>query len=231
MATYASFKKDVSYRLAHKEHYKGIENTPDQQLDLLIVVDQMLTGFDSKWINTLYLDKVLVYEKLIQAFSRTNRLFGPEKPFGTIRYYRKPYTMQRNIEEAFKLYSGDKPLGLFADKLEYNLGKINDLFAVQGFRELISHLEAKTLVTEHGQLTESGFLGERFIGKAFFQRREYFDKHGKGSFRVASFCYGSMDNGNLQPAVFSFPYLFFRIHFFVREGKRRVKTGKFSAKI
>lgn len=129
MATYAAFKKDVSYRLAHKEHYKGIENTPDQQLDLLIVVDQMLTGFDSKWINTLYLDKVLVYEKLIQAFSRTNRLFGPEKPFGTIRYYRKPYTMQRNIEEAFKLYSGDKPLGLFADKLEYNLGKMNDLFA------------------------------------------------------------------------------------------------------
>ena len=129
MATYAAFKKDVSYRLAHKEHYKGIENTPDQQLDLLIVVDQMLTGFDSKWINTLYLDKVLVYEKLIKAFSRTNRLFGPEKPFGTIRYYRKPYTMQRNIEEAFKLYSGDKPLGLFADKLEYNLGKMNDLFA------------------------------------------------------------------------------------------------------
>ena len=129
MATYAAFKKDVSYRLAHKEHYKGIENTPDQQLDLLIVVDQMLTGFDSKWINTLYLDKVLVYEKLIQAFSRTNRLYGPEKPFGTIRYYRKPYTMQRNIEEAFKLYSGDKPLGLFADKLEYNLGKMNDLFA------------------------------------------------------------------------------------------------------
>ncbi|MBO5512895.1 MAG: type I restriction endonuclease subunit R [Clostridia bacterium] len=129
MATYAAFKKDVSYRLAHKEHYKGIENAPDQQLDLLIVVDQMLTGFDSKWINTLYLDKVLVYEKLIQAFSRTNRLFGPEKPFGTIRYYRKPYTMQRNIEEAFKLYSGDKPLGLFADKLEYNLGKMNDLFA------------------------------------------------------------------------------------------------------
>ena len=111
-----------------KEQYKSVERTPDQQIDLLIVVDQMLTGFDSKWINTLYLDKVLVYEKLIQAFSRTNRLFGPEKPFGTIRYYRKPYTMRRNIDEAFKLYSGDKPLGLFADKLEYNLGKLNELY-------------------------------------------------------------------------------------------------------
>ena len=128
LATYGTFKKDVSYRLAHKEQYKSVERTPDQQIDLLIVVDQMLTGFDSKWINTLYLDKVLVYEKLIQAFSRTNRLFGPEKPFGTIRYYRKPYTMRRNIDEAFKLYSGDKPLGLFADKLEYNLGKLNELY-------------------------------------------------------------------------------------------------------
>ena len=128
MATYATFKKDISYRLARKEQYKGIEHTPDQQIDLLIVVDQMLTGFDSKWINTLYLDKILVYEKLIQAFSRTNRLYGPEKPFGTIRYYRKPYTMQRNIEEAFKLYSGDRPLGLFADKLEHNLEKMNALY-------------------------------------------------------------------------------------------------------
>lgn len=128
LATYATFKKDISYRLAHKEQYKSIEHTPDQQIDLLIVVDQMLTGFDSKWINTLYLDKILVYEKLIQAFSRTNRLYGPEKPFGTIRYYRKPYTMQRNIDEAFKLYSGDKPRGLFADKLEYNLGKMNALY-------------------------------------------------------------------------------------------------------
>ena len=54
LATYRTFKKDVSYRLAHKEQYKSVERTPDQQIDLLIVVDQMLTGFDSKWINTLY---------------------------------------------------------------------------------------------------------------------------------------------------------------------------------
>lgn len=128
MATYGTFKKDIAYRLAHKEQYKGIANSPEQQLDLLIVVDQMLTGFDSKWVNTLYMDKVLVYEKLIQAFSRTNRLFGPEKPFGTVRYYRRPHTMKRNIDEAFKLYSGDKPLGLFADKLEHNLDKMDEIF-------------------------------------------------------------------------------------------------------
>lgn len=107
--TFRKYKKDVALRLAHKDPYKHIENTPEKQLDLLVVVDQMLTGFDSKWVNTLYLDKLMQNEGIIQAFSRTNRLFGPEKPFGTIRYYRKPHTMARNIESAFKLYSGDKP--------------------------------------------------------------------------------------------------------------------------
>lgn len=132
--SYAKYKKDVAARLAHKKPYLGIDKTPPKQLDLLIVVDQMLTGFDSKWVNTLYLDKTLRYEGIIQAFSRTNRLFGPEKPFGTIRYYRRPHTMERNIETAFKLYSGDRPLGLFADKLERNLEKMNSTY--EDIREL-----------------------------------------------------------------------------------------------
>lgn len=125
---YDKLKKDIAARLAHKKPYQLIERTPEKQLDLLIVVDQMLTGFDSKWINTLYMDKVLRYENIIQAFSRTNRLFGPEKPFGTIRYYRYPHTMEQNIEKAVKLYSGDKPIGLFVEKLEYNLNKLNTIF-------------------------------------------------------------------------------------------------------
>ena len=128
MKNYAKYKKDVAARLAHKMPYERIEREPEKQVDLLIVVDQMLTGFDSKWINTLYLDKILRYESLIQAFSRTNRLFGDDKPFGTIRYYRKPYTMKRNVEEAFNLYSGNKPFGLFADKLEDNLHKICEIY-------------------------------------------------------------------------------------------------------
>lgn len=128
LANYAKLKKDIAARLAHKEPYQFIERTPEKQLDLLIVVDQMLTGFDSKWLNTLYLDKVLQYENIIQAFSRTNRLFGPEKPFGTIRYFRYPHTMEQNIEKAVKLYSGDKPMGLFVEKLEYNLNKLNSIF-------------------------------------------------------------------------------------------------------
>lgn len=128
LATHAKFKKDISARLAHKKPYLRIETTPEKQIDLLIVVDQMLTGFDSKWVNTLYLDKLLQYENIIQAFSRTNRLFGPDKPFGTIRYYRKPHTMEAYINRAVKLYSGDKPMGLFADRLESNLNRMNGVF-------------------------------------------------------------------------------------------------------
>ena len=126
--TFAKMKKDIAARLAHKKPYERIANEPAKQIDLLIVVDQMLTGFDSKWINTLYMDKVLQYENIIQAFSRTNRLFGPDKPFGTIRYYRKPHTMERNINAAVKLYSGDRPLGLFVLHLIDNLKQMNELF-------------------------------------------------------------------------------------------------------
>lgn len=125
--TYDKFRKDVSLRLAHKKPYDRLES--DQQIDILIVVNQMLTGFDSKWVNTLYLDKVMQYENLIQAFSRTNRLFNEsEKPFGIIKYYRRPNTMEKNIEAAVEAYSGNIPMGLFVDKLPRNLRNLNRTF-------------------------------------------------------------------------------------------------------
>lgn len=159
--THDAFKKDVSYRLAHKEQYKAVHKTPDLQLDLLIVVDQMLTGFDSKWVNTLYLDKLLENEHIIQAFSRTNRLFGSdEKPHGTIRYYRFPHTMAHNIEQAIKLYSGDRPAGLFVEQLGHNLKMMNEIFT-----------EIKTLFAQAGienfeklpdDLSERGQFAKQF---------------------------------------------------------------------
>ena len=137
IGSYATFKKDASARLAHKKPYEKIKS--EQQLNLLIVVNQMLTGFDSKWINTLYLDKILVYQNLIQAFSRTNRLFNiNEKPFGSIRYYRKPHTMKKNIELAVKLYSGDRPAGLFADHLPENVMHMN-----LAFKEMMAVFEGE----------------------------------------------------------------------------------------
>lgn len=127
LANYAKYKKDVAKRLAHKKPYIGIENDHKQQIDLLIVVTQMLTGYDSKWVNTLYVDKVMKYVDIIQSFSRTNRLFGPDKPFGIIKYYSYPYTMEQNINDALEVYV-DRPLGVFVDKLEINLSNINAHF-------------------------------------------------------------------------------------------------------
>jgi len=128
LGTFQNYKKNVASRLAHKAPYLNIHNTPEKQIDLLIVVNQMLTGFDSKWINTLYVDKVLAYENIIQAFSRTNRIFGSDKPFGTIKYYRKPHTMEKNIIAAIKLYSGDRPFSLFVPKLKENIERMNKVF-------------------------------------------------------------------------------------------------------
>ena len=54
------YMQDISARLAHKKSYERIEREPEKEIDLLIVVDQMLTGFDSKWINTIYLDNKFV---------------------------------------------------------------------------------------------------------------------------------------------------------------------------
>ena len=157
-ASFAKMKKDIAARLAHKKPYERIDREPDKQIELLIVVDQMLTGFDSKWINTLYLDKMLRYENIIQAFSRTNRLFGPDKPFGTIKYYRRPHTMERYIEAAVKLYSGDKPLGLFAQRLPKNLTAMNFIFTqikdvfeqagVQNFEKLPAELPERKKFAE-----------------------------------------------------------------------------------
>lgn len=119
--TWSAMKKDISARLSHKKPYVNVDANRESRIDLLIVVDQMLTGFDSKWLNTLYLDKLIDYESIIQAFSRTNRLFGSDKPFGTIRYYRYPHTMKGYIEAAVKLYSGDRPLDMFVQKLPDNI--------------------------------------------------------------------------------------------------------------
>lgn len=151
-ARHAAFKKDLAARLAHKKPYERIHTEPAKQLDLLIVVDQMLTGFDSKWLNTLYLDKVIRYQNIIQAFSRTNRLFGPDKPHGIIRYYRYPHTMDQHINDAVKLYSGDRPIGLFVDRLESNLKAMNELVVeitelfvstgVENFEKLPDDIEA-----------------------------------------------------------------------------------------
>lgn len=166
--TFSLMKKDIAARLAHKQPYTRIDLDKKEQLDLLIVVDQMLTGFDSKWINTLYLDKLLEYERVIQAFSRTNRLFGPDKPFGTIRYYRYPNTQRKNVEDAVKLYSGDRPFGLFVDKLKDNLRNLNNTY--QDIQQLFINAD----IPDFSHLPDEIPVKQKFA-KLFKQMNEYIE--------------------------------------------------------
>lgn len=86
--------KDQQYDLAH-----------GQKIDIVIVVDMLLTGFDSKYLNTLYVDKNLKYHGLIQAFSRTNRILNDSKPWGNILDFRQ---QQEAVNEAITLFSGSE---------------------------------------------------------------------------------------------------------------------------
>ncbi len=93
--TFDSYRKDIQKRLKQKE-------VP--QVDLLIVVNMFLTGFDAKPLNTLYLDKNLVWHSLLQAYSRTNRVDKASKQFGQIITYRN---IKKAQDDALRLFSGD----------------------------------------------------------------------------------------------------------------------------
>ncbi|WP_413486924.1 type I restriction endonuclease subunit R [Carnobacterium maltaromaticum] len=95
------YNGDINNRLARKRaEFKQF----GRQVDLVIVVDRLLTGFDAPTIQTLFVDRNLEYAGLIQAFSRTNRTY-PEKTKGLIVTFRKPHTMEKNVATATKLYS------------------------------------------------------------------------------------------------------------------------------
>jgi type I restriction enzyme R subunit len=123
-----SFKSDITARLAHKGPYKHISEA--DMIDIVIVVDQLLTGFDSKYINTLYLDKVLETDNLIQAISRTNRVLDfDEKPWGIFKCYRQPYTMEENLTNALRLYcEGGENSGAIVKSLNENIDLANQLY-------------------------------------------------------------------------------------------------------
>ncbi|WP_434675676.1 type I restriction endonuclease subunit R [Pseudomonas sp. D3-10] len=84
---------------------KANPKAPQHKIDITIVVDMLLTGFDSKYLNTLYVDKNLKYHGLIQAFSRTNRVLNDTKPFGHILDFRG---QQEAVDAAIALFSGAK---------------------------------------------------------------------------------------------------------------------------
>lgn len=141
--------RDVVDRLAHRGAYCAIDR-PElerERLDIVIVVDQLLTGFDAKWVGALFLDKWVEGALCIQAFSRTNRLLGGDggKKFGIIRWYRKPHLMKDAVDDAMRLYSGDRVDTMLAPDIAKNveavrrhLPVIESLFTVDGVLDYAS---------------------------------------------------------------------------------------------
>jgi type I restriction enzyme, R subunit len=83
---------------------RGGSGRNSKNIDLMIVADQLLTGYDSKRLNTLYVDRTLKLQNLIQAYSRTNRVFSSSKEFGTIVNFQTPRLTEQMVNQALELY-------------------------------------------------------------------------------------------------------------------------------
>ena len=98
------YYQDVQKRIKDQQ-WPNADYPAAKKIDITIVVDMLLTGFDSKYLNTLYVDKNLKHHGLIQAFSRTNRVLNGSKPYGNILDFRQ---QQDNVDAAIALFSGEK---------------------------------------------------------------------------------------------------------------------------
>ena len=99
-----AYYQDIQQRIKDQQ-YSNKDYPHANKIDITIVVDMLLTGFDSKFLNTLYVDKRLVFHHLIQAFSRTNRILNETKPYGNILDFRG---QQDAVDDAIALFSGKK---------------------------------------------------------------------------------------------------------------------------
>ena len=114
--TFSAYHKDISDRVKGKK---------TKSLDILIVVNMFLTGFDSKALSVLYVDKDLKYHDLLQAYSRTNRVEKETKPFGIIICYRN---LKKNTDNALALFSkSDSTEGVIVPPYEYFVEKFNEM--------------------------------------------------------------------------------------------------------
>lgn len=133
------YYQDVQGRIKDQK-YSNKDHGREKKIDLVIVVDMLLTGFDSAYLNTLYVDKNLKYHGLIQAFSRTNRVLNGTKPYGNILDFRG---QKKEVDEAIALFSGEKgegakkiwlvdPAPIVVDELDKAVGKLGEFMESQG---------------------------------------------------------------------------------------------------
>jgi type I restriction enzyme R subunit len=135
------YYQDLQNRIKDQQ-YSNQDYPHGQKIDLIIVVDMLLTGFDSKYLNTLYVDKNLRYHGLIQAFSRTNRVLNDTKPYGNVLDFRGK---QKEVDEAIALFSGEQsdrakeiwlvdPAPAVIVKLECAVAALDKFMGSQGLR-------------------------------------------------------------------------------------------------
>ncbi len=133
------YYKDVQKRIKDQKYSKK-DLAQNEKIDIVIVVDMLLTGFDSKYLNTLYVDKKLKWHGLIQAFSRTNRVLNDSKPNGNILDFRG---QKLAVDEAVKMFSGENeqkareiwlvdPAPTVIEKMSIAVDKLNKFMQSQG---------------------------------------------------------------------------------------------------
>lgn len=121
-----AYYQDVQQRIKDQK-YSNKDYPHKNKIDVTIVVDMLLTGFDSKYLNTLYVDKNLKYHGLIQAFSRTNRVLNDTKPNGNILDFR---FQEEAVDEAIALFSGKQ-----------SSEKVKEIWLVEPADEIIKKYE------------------------------------------------------------------------------------------
>lgn len=126
LAEFDAYYQDVQQRIKDQK-YPNADYPHKHKIDITIVVDMLLTGFDSKYLNTLYVDKNLKHHGLIQAFSRTNRVLNDSKPYGNILDFRG---QKDAVDKAIALFSG-----------EDNAHRAREIWLVEPAPEVIKKLD------------------------------------------------------------------------------------------
>lgn len=146
LATLSSYNSDLNDRLARKKERFAFR---EEQLDLVIVVDRLLTGFDAPCLSTLFMDRrPMKPQHIIQAFSRTNRLFDEGKKFGQIVTFQTPDRFKEKVDEALSLYSNGGESSVLApewpeEKTKF-LEKTQALLAISPTPEQVPDLDTAT---------------------------------------------------------------------------------------
>lgn len=153
------YYQDIQKRIKDQQ-YTNDDYPHKNKIDITIVVDMLLTGFDSKYLNTLYVDKNLKQHGLIQAFSRTNRVLNPTKPYGNIIDFRGH---EQKVNDAIALFSGkensDKvkeiwlvdPAPVVVEKLDKAVAALEKFMESQGLQckpEEVNNLKGDTARVE-----------------------------------------------------------------------------------